>query len=57
MKENAQSILIENRIATVAKNLTNGKMSLGKLSKIQPRITQVFGNVLVYNGVNIYAQS
>lgn len=57
MNENAQSILTMNRIATVAKNLTNGNMSLGKLSKIQPRITQIFGNVLVYNGVNIYAQS
>lgn len=32
-------------------------MALAKLAKIQPRITQIFGNVLVYNGVNIYAQS
>lgn len=32
-------------------------MALAKLAVKQPRITQIFWNVLVYNGVNIYAQS
>lgn len=57
INELVRSILIENLTAMPVRNLTNGNMSLAKLTDKPFPITQKFGKKLVLKWVDIYKQS